>query len=87
MTALALDEGRQRGSVECRRMDGDEGLRSLRGGHLDTVAFVMNYVEFRIGGNVLRALSPPSLALPTGQRVTFPQAGSRDALCEMIDTT
>ncbi len=68
-------------------MDGDEALRSLRGGHLDAVAFVMDYVEFRIGGNVLRALSPPSIALPSGQRVTFPQAGSRDALCEMIDTT
>ncbi|MBJ7330030.1 MAG: hypothetical protein JHC95_09050 [Solirubrobacteraceae bacterium] len=47
----------------------------------------MDYVEFRIGGNVLRALSPPSVELPDDGRVTFPRPGSRDALCEMIDTT
>ncbi len=28
-------------------MDSNEALAALRGGHLDTVSFVMDYVEFR----------------------------------------
>lgn len=68
-------------------MDGNDALRSLQGGHLDTVTFVMDYVEFRIGGNVLRALSAPSIQPPDGGCITFPEPGSRDALCDMIDTT
>lgn len=41
-------------------MDGDEALSILMGGHFDTVSFVMDYVEFRIGYSILRAHAPPS---------------------------
>ena len=34
-------------------MDANEALGALRGGHLDTVAFVMDYVEFRINYDVV----------------------------------
>jgi hypothetical protein len=40
---------------------GDEALSVLVGGHLDTVSFVMDYVEFRIGYSVVRALHPPAV--------------------------
>ena len=33
-------------------MEGNKALAALRGGHLDTVSFVMDYVEFRIDDNV-----------------------------------
>jgi hypothetical protein len=46
----------------------------------------MSYVEFRISDNVLRALAPPSIERPDGKRLVFPGRGSRDALCELIDT-
>lgn len=38
-------------------MTGDEHLAILKGGHLDTVSFVMGYVEFRINYNIFRALN------------------------------
>ena len=56
-------------SVSCWRsgivaaMDEDNGLAVLPGGHLDTVSFVMDYVEFRISYNVLRALASPVVTL------------------------
>jgi hypothetical protein len=64
----------------------DDALGRLIGGHLDTVSFVMDYVEFRIDYNVLRALSPPRVALHDGTTAAFPEPGSRDALCRLIDT-
>jgi hypothetical protein len=36
-------------SAYAAAMQGDEALAPLVGGHLDTVSFVMDYVEFRIG--------------------------------------
>ncbi len=67
-------------------MDGNEALSILEGGHLDTVSFVMDYVEVRIGYNVLRSqASDPTVRLPDGSIYKFPQDGSRDALCSMID--
>jgi hypothetical protein len=63
-----------------------EGLGRLIGGHLDTVSFVMDYVEFRIDYNVLRALNPPRIELHDGTTASFPEQGSRDALCQLIDT-
>jgi hypothetical protein len=64
----------------------DDGLGRLIGGHLDTVSFVMDYVEFRIDYNVLRALNPPRVTLDDGTTASFPEPGSRDALCQLIDT-
>lgn len=67
-------------------MGGDEPLAILVGGHLDTVSFVMDYVEFRIGYSVLRAHAPPSVQLHDGTSARFPEPGSRDALCRLIDS-
>lgn len=67
-------------------MDGDEALSILVGGHLDTVSFVMNYVEFRIGYNILRAHTAPRVELHDGTTAVFPAPGSRDALCRLIDS-
>jgi hypothetical protein len=64
----------------------NDGLSRLIAGHLDTVSFVMDYVEFRIDYNILRALNPPRVELQDGTIALFPEQGSRDALCRLIDT-
>jgi hypothetical protein len=51
------------------------------------VSFVMDYVEFRINYNVLRAYRPPMVELHDGTFARFPEPGSRDALCRLIDST
>lgn len=79
-SAPALDSG------ILATVDGDDALQCLPGGHLDTVSFVMNYVEFHISYNVLRALTAPIVELQDGSRFCFPDSGSRDALCSLIDT-
>ena len=56
------------------------------GGHLDTVSFVMDYVEFRIGYSVLRAHAAPRVELHDGTAAAFPEPGSRDALCRLINS-
>jgi hypothetical protein len=62
--------------------DGDDPT-GLVGEQLNTVAFVMDYVEFEFNGPVLRALASPSVQ--SGEvRVRFPESGSRDALCSLI---
>jgi hypothetical protein len=58
-------------------------LNDLVGCELSTVAFVRDYVEFQFDGPVLRSLAPP-VAILDSIRHEFPQAGSRDALCELI---
>jgi hypothetical protein len=55
----------------------------LVGEELNTVAFVMDYVEFSFNGPVLRALSNP-IVDAAGVRLQFPEPGSRDALCLLI---
>lgn len=55
----------------------------LVGEQLNTVAFVMDYVEFKFNGPVLRALTSPSV-LSGEMRFRFPEPGSRDALCSLI---
>jgi hypothetical protein len=65
---------------------GDDALSILTGGHLDTVSFVMDYVEFRIGYSILRAHAGPHVQLHDGTTAQFPQLGSRDALCHLIDS-
>lgn len=68
-------------------MDGNEALSILQGGHLDTVSFVMDYVEVRIGYSVLRSqCSHPKVRLSDGSIYEFPEDGSRDALCSLIDS-
>jgi hypothetical protein len=62
--------------------DGDDPS-GLVGEQLNTVAFVMDYVEFHFNGPVLRALTGP-IVEGHGVRLRFPEAGSRDALCSLI---
>lgn len=50
-----------------RPTDGQRRLTGVVGGHLDTVSFVMNYVEVRIGYSVFRALR--------GRRVDYDNRG------------
>ena len=63
-------------------MRGDSA-ESLVGEEFNAVAFVMDYVEFDFNGPILRALSPPRLE-HEGGIFTFPEPGSRDALCSLI---
>ena len=67
-------------------LSGDDALAILMGGHLDTVSFVMDYVEFRIGYSILRAHVGPRVELHNGATAQFPKPGSRDALCRLIDS-
>ena len=62
--------------------DGDDPA-GLVGEQLNNVAFVMNYVEFKFNGPVLRALTNP-IVESDGLRLRFPESGSRDALCSLI---
>lgn len=50
---------------------------------LSAVCFVMDYVEFCFDGPILRALTGPVIS-DGGQHATFPDPGSRDALCSII---
>jgi hypothetical protein len=59
---------------------------SLLGEPVNAVSFVMDYVEFHFNGQVIRALSSPILETQSG-RFQFPSAGSRDALCSLIEDT
>ncbi len=58
-------------------------LDSLVGEQLSAVCFVMDYVEFHFDGHIVRALNNPHAYLPAS-RVSFPESGSRDALCMFI---
>jgi hypothetical protein len=55
----------------------------LVGEELNTVAFVMDYVEFHFNGPRVRALTNPIVHTSRGD-VQFPMPGSRDALCSLI---
>src|SRR5262245_3599366 len=59
---------------------------SLIGEPCNAVSFVMDYVEFHFNGQVIRALTAPSVERGSEQFV-FPQSGSRDALCDLIEDT
>ncbi|WP_051866349.1 hypothetical protein [Streptosporangium roseum] len=58
----------------------------LVGEELNIVAFVMDYVEFHFNGPKLTALTDPRVQM-SSQVWTFPQPGSRDALCNLIGRT
>ncbi len=61
----------------------DDDPTGLVGEQLNTVAFVMDYVEFGFNGPVLRALTNPVVEFG-GRHYRFPEPGSRDALCALI---
>jgi hypothetical protein len=56
----------------------------LIGEQVSAVCFVRDYVEIHFDGPVLRAFYGPVIEVD-GNRFEFPEAGSRDALCSMID--
>jgi len=58
-------------------------LNSLAGEQLSSVIFVADYVQFDFNGPVLSAFSPPVVET-LGVRYRFPEPGSRDALCSLI---
>ena len=58
----------------------------LIGEEISAVSFVRDYVEFHFDGPVLRALCGPTIEF-NGAKYEFPEAGSRDVLCSMIDST
>lgn len=61
-------------------------LDRLVGEELAGVSFVRDYVELSFDGPVLRAFSGPVVGLG-GASATFPEIGSRDLLCALIDRT
>lgn len=58
----------------------------LVGEELNTVAFVMDYVEFYFNGPKLTALTNPRVQIGS-QTWIFPHPGSRDSLCTLIGRT
>jgi hypothetical protein len=58
-------------------------LHDLAGEEVGSVCFVRNYVEFHFDGPILRSLANPVIEI-SGRRFEHPQAGSRDALCQLI---
>lgn len=58
-------------------------IESIVGEQLSAVSFVQDYVEFHFDGPVVRALSNPTVRGPS-VKATFPDKGSRDALCSAI---
>lgn len=59
-------------------------LQFLVGEPLNAVSFVMDYVELHFNGSYLRCLAPPTV-VRAGTAITFPDAGSRDGLCRLIE--
>ena len=62
-------------------------LQFLVGEPISEISFVMDYVEVHFNGSYLRFLEPPTVRLAEKPALTFPNAGSRDALCALIDAT
>jgi len=58
-------------------------LSSLTGEQLSAVIFVADYVQFDFNGPVLSAFAHPIVEV-NGVRYRFPDQGSRDALCSLI---
>ena len=62
------------------------GTHKLVGEPISGVAFVQDYVEFHFDEKILRAFTPPVVTID-GMQHTFPNPGSRDALCSLIQRT
>ncbi len=58
-------------------------LEALAGEQLSSVIFVADYVQFDFNGPGLTAISDP-IVVRGETRVRFPDPGSRDALCSLI---
>lgn len=58
-------------------------IEMLVGEQVNAVCFVMDYVELHFNGPIVRALNPPTLASGITAS-TYPDRGSRDALCALI---
>lgn len=63
----------------------EEALAPLLRGDLDSVSFVRDYVEVHIACNVVRCMTGPIVRTGDGD-FRFPEPGSRDALCGLIDS-
>ena len=65
-----------------------KSIYDLEGETICTVAFVCDYVEFYFGWDfpILRCIANPVVIISANE-VHFPNAGSRDALCETIGHT
>lgn len=59
-------------------------LQSVVGEQLNAVTFVMDYVQFHFNGPGLTAYNHPAVEF-RGVRTQFPEPGSRDALCSLIE--
>jgi hypothetical protein len=59
-------------------------LEPLKHGDVDTVSFVRDYVELRIDYSIVRCMTGPIVRTASGD-FRFPEPGSRDALCGLID--
>jgi len=61
----------------------DHTIESIVGEPLSGVAFIQDYVEFHFDGKIVRSLTNPTVDFGNTQH-TFPEPGSRDALCSLI---
>jgi hypothetical protein len=61
-------------------------LDDLKGAEVASIAFVRDYVEVNFDGPILRSIASPTIEV-AGKRLTFPEEGSRDALCGLIGQT
>jgi len=58
-------------------------IGGLIGEEVNAVCFVMDYVEIRFNGPIVRCIADPSIQDDDGVWA-FPGRGSRDALCRLI---
>ena len=64
-------------------MTAETRLREVIGRPASAIAFVHDYVELHFDGQIVRALAAPSVRRDDAV-ISFPERGSRDALCELI---
>ncbi len=71
---------------ECRRLEGvlnDRGLDMIVGEFMDSVSFVMDYINLSFCGGVLTTHTYPEVTLESGI-LRLADSGYRDALCALI---
>jgi hypothetical protein len=61
----------------------NDALAQIAGKSLDSVQFVLDYVQLRFAGHTLTAYTSPSVAI-RGDDISKGEEGYRDALCERI---
>jgi hypothetical protein len=61
-------------------------VADLVGESVSSIWFVMDYVRIEFNGPYLTAYAAPVIATPE-KTYRFPEPGSRDALCELIEQT